>query len=122
MSDAALGLRIEPGARAPFEQIRDGIAERIAAGELLVGSRLPPVRALAEALGTAPGTVARAYKELEAAGVVETRGRAGTVVAGGIEGAEHEAQLAAVAFAARIRALGVAPDEALRTVRTALGL
>ncbi|WP_370248922.1 GntR family transcriptional regulator [Nocardioides sp.] len=65
---------------APFEQLRAQIAARVAAGELPAGTRLPAVRALAADLGLAAGTVARAYKELEADGVVETRGRHGTVV------------------------------------------
>ena len=46
------------------------------------GTRLPTVRALAETLGVAANTVARAYRELEHAGVVTTRGRSGTVVNG----------------------------------------
>lgn len=117
-----LGIAVDPSASAaPFEQIRDQITSRIAAGRLHVGTRLPPVRSLAEQLGVAAGTVARAYKELEAAGVVETRGRAGTVVAGGVEGVERELQLAAAAFADRARALGATPEQALRVAREALG-
>lgn len=117
-----IGIHLDPAASAaPFEQIREGITARIASGELHVGTRLPPVRSLAEQLGVAPGTVARAYKELEAAGVVTTRGRAGTVVSGGVEGAERELQLAAGVFADRARALGATPDQALRVVRAALG-
>ncbi|MWV50320.1 GntR family transcriptional regulator [Rathayibacter sp. VKM Ac-2803] len=117
-----LDLRIDPeAAAAPFEQIRERIAAQVAAGELPLGARLPPVRALAEQLGVAPGTVARAYKELESAGVVETRGRSGTMVAGGIEGVERELQLAAAAYAERARALGAPADQALRVVSGALG-
>ncbi|QHC67008.1 GntR family transcriptional regulator [Rathayibacter oskolensis] len=116
-----LDLRVDPEAPAsPFEQIREQIAARVAAGALPLGTRLPAVRALAEQLGVAPGTVARAYKELEAAGVVETRGRAGTVVAGGIEGVERELQLAAAVYAERARSLGAPADRALRVVSSAL--
>ncbi|SMH35302.1 transcriptional regulator, GntR family [Rathayibacter oskolensis] len=123
MSEAPLGITIDPGGSvAPFAQIREQIAARVAAGGLHVGARLPPVRSLAELLGVAPGTVARAYKELEAAGVVETRGRAGTVVTGGVEGVERELQLAASAFAERARALGATPDQALRVARASLGV
>lgn len=66
----------------PFEQIRAQIASLITAGTLAPGTRLPTVRSLASDLGLAAGTVARAYKELELAGLVETRRRNGTVVAG----------------------------------------
>lgn len=121
MTGAGLGLRLEPGQRAPFEQIREGITAQVAAGSLLVGTRLPAVRTLAEELGVAPGTVARAYKELESAGIVETRGRAGTVVSGGVDSVEHELQLAAGAFAARVRALGATPERALEVASAALG-
>ncbi|RKR20644.1 GntR family transcriptional regulator [Arthrobacter oryzae] len=66
----------------PFEQIREQIASLITVGALAPGTRLPAVRSLAGDLGLAAGTVARAYKELERAGLVETRRRNGTVVAG----------------------------------------
>lgn len=64
----------------PFEQIRAGITGLVQAGTLTPGTALPSVRALATDLGIAPGTVARAYRELEAAGVVRTvRGRGTSV-------------------------------------------
>lgn len=65
----------------PFEQIRARIADLVAAGELPAGTRLPSVRALAGDLGIAPNTVVRAYRGLEAAGVVRTARGKGTVVA-----------------------------------------
>ncbi|WOH16803.1 GntR family transcriptional regulator [Paenarthrobacter sp. GOM3] len=65
---------------ALFEQLRLRIIELVDSGVLAVGAKLPPVRNLAGALDVAPHTVARAYKELEAAGVVATRGRNGTVI------------------------------------------
>jgi GntR family transcriptional regulator len=65
----------------PYEQIRAQVTTFVAAGSLAPGSRLPSVRQLAADLGLAAGTVARAYRELEAAGVVETRRRTGTHVA-----------------------------------------
>lgn len=67
-------------ATPPYEQIRAQIASLIAVGQLADGSRLPTVRALAGDLGVATGTVARAYKELEATGLIESRRRLGTVV------------------------------------------
>ena len=67
-------------AHPPYEQIRAQVASLISLGELAAGSKLPTVRALATDLGVAAGTVARAYKELEAEGLISSRRRAGTVV------------------------------------------
>ncbi|WP_303324523.1 GntR family transcriptional regulator [Actinomyces radicidentis] len=67
----------------PYEQLRRQLATLIESGALDAGARLPPVRQLAGDLRIAPGTVARTYKELEAAGLVRTRRGAGTTVAPG---------------------------------------
>lgn len=67
-------------ATPPYEQIRSQISSLVSLGELAAGTRLPTVRALATDLGVAAGTVARAYKELEAEGLITSRRRAGTVV------------------------------------------
>ncbi len=64
-----------------YSQIAEQIRLAVARGELRPGERLEPVRALASRLGVNPGTVARAYRELEQEGVVETYGRRGTRVA-----------------------------------------
>ncbi len=64
-----------------FEQLRVQISQLLARGALSPGDRLPTVRSLATELGIAPGTVQRTYRELEAQGLVTTRGRHGTVVA-----------------------------------------
>ena len=66
----------------PFEQIRSQIAAQIRAGELADGHRLPAIRQLAGDLRVAPGTVARAYAELEAAGLITTSRAAGSRVKG----------------------------------------
>jgi DNA-binding transcriptional regulator YhcF (GntR family) len=101
----------------PYQQIRAQIAAQVAAGELPPGARLPSVRALAEELGLATNTVARAYRELEHSGVVSTRGRNGTVVTG--DGRDRAAKEAAATYADVMRALGVRQDEALELVRRA---
>jgi DNA-binding transcriptional regulator YhcF (GntR family) len=64
----------------PFEQLRSQIDAAIRRGLLAPGARLPTVRQLAGDLGLAPNTVARAYRALEEAGLVEARGRGGTTV------------------------------------------
>jgi DNA-binding transcriptional regulator YhcF (GntR family) len=104
----------------PFEQVRAGLVAEIHEGILVVGTRLPTVRGLAADLGIAPNTVARAYRELESAGLVETRGRGGTVVAGGVDAVVKEAHLAASAFAQRMRELGIPQTDALTYVRASL--
>jgi len=77
------GISVDLGCPTPpYEQIRLQISVLIAAGGLAAGTRLPAVRRLAADLGLAAGTVARAYKELEQAGLIETRRRNGTVVVG----------------------------------------
>ena len=106
----------------PYEQVRIRIADLAAAGALPAGTKLPPVRRLAADLGLAVNTVARAYRELEQAGLVETRGRAGTVITARAARVPAEAQQAAERYAARTRQLGVAPDVALELARAALGL
>ncbi len=104
----------------PYEQIRTGIEALIATGELGPGERLPTVRGLAEQFGLAPNTVARAYRELEADGVVETRGRHGTRVAARGDAARQAAIAAARAYAERVAELGLDRDEALDLVTRAL--
>ena len=64
-----------------YEQIRAQVAAAVAVGTLRPDDRLPASRDLARDLGIAVGTVQRAYRELEAAGVVVSRRRTGTVVA-----------------------------------------
>jgi len=64
-----------------YEQIVAQAQEAVATGKLRPGERLPTVRELADVLDIAPGTVARAYSELERLGVVVTEGKRGTRVA-----------------------------------------
>ena len=80
MSDPA--VRVDTTSQVPpYEQIRAQLAALILTGRLTAGERLPTVRQLAADLGLAPGTVARAYRELEAAELIRTRRGAGTRVA-----------------------------------------
>jgi DNA-binding transcriptional regulator YhcF (GntR family) len=114
-----LKIHIEDGA-PPYEQVRAQISEQARSGALPVGYRLPTVRGLAESLGLAANTVAKAYRVLEADGVIETRGRNGTFIAAAGSAAVREAAAAAQAYAERVRRLGLGEDEALKAVRDAL--
>lgn len=106
----------------PYEQVRAQVVAQVDGGDLAPGARLPTVRRLAGDLGLAPNTVARAYRELERTGVVETRGRHGTFIARGVDEVVDAATAAATDYAERTRELGVDPTEALRLVTRALGV
>ncbi|WP_026555806.1 GntR family transcriptional regulator [Arthrobacter sp. 35W] len=109
---------------APYEQIRAQLAAMIAVGAVQPGARLPTVRMLALDLGVAAGTAARAYKELEAAGMVSTRRRHGTVVSTTLGevpgGGAHTAGTAgAAAHHAAAREVGAAVEQLILTGRAA---
>ncbi|MBX3310646.1 MAG: GntR family transcriptional regulator [Cryobacterium sp.] len=114
-------LTIDPNsATPPFEQLRTQIRDLVASVELAPGTRLPTVRRLAGDLDLAPNTVARAYRELESDGIIETRGRHGSFVASHGDPVERQAQEAAAAFAERIRKLGVDRERAFALIQAAL--
>ncbi|MET4001880.1 DNA-binding transcriptional regulator YhcF (GntR family) [Arthrobacter sp. UYCu511] len=104
----------------PFEQVRLRILDLASSGDLAVGTKLPSVRALATDLGVAANTVARAYRELEQAGIVLTAGRSGTAIASGGDKIAAQVAEAAEAFAAVVRELGVSQAKALRILTAAL--
>src|SRR6476469_1728937 len=74
-------IRVSPTDAVPiYLQIVNQVKYLVAAGRLTPGEELSPIRALAERLMINPNTVARAYRELEVAGVVVKRGTTGTFV------------------------------------------
>ncbi|MEU4267382.1 GntR family transcriptional regulator [Streptomyces sp. NPDC026092] len=105
---------------APYEQLRAQIAERARSGALPVGYKLPTVRGLAEDLGLAANTVAKAYKSLEADGVIEGRGRLGTFVAAAGDAAARLAASAAATYAAEAKRLGLSREAATAAISDAL--
>jgi len=114
-------ITLDPrSATPPFEQLRVQVIAQITDGTLIAGTRLPTVRRLADDLGIAPNTVARAYRELEADGFIETRGRNGTYINARGDAAEQQAQVAARAFVDRTRQLGIDSAAALALVNAAL--
>lgn len=109
-------LRVDLKAGRPlFDQLRTQVIEGVRDGALPPGTRLPTVRELAGQLGVAVNTVARAYRELETAAIVETRGRFGTFIA------RYDPTDAAMAAAAReyvhvAHGLGLTKADALRYI------
>lgn len=117
-------LVINPEAEAsPYAQLKQQLIERILARRLPAGTKLPAVRRLAADLGLANNTVARAYRELEAEGYVETLGRGGTIVAD-IAPIDSEARRVAAdltrEYVAAMRSLGLGPDATIGAVRQEL--
>ena len=112
--DLAEWLKVDLKASRPlFDQLRTQVIDGVRDGALPPGTRLPTVRELAGQLGVAVNTVARAYRELETAAIVETRGRFGTFIA------RYDPTDAAMAAAAKeyvdvARALGLTKSDAMR--------
>jgi GntR family transcriptional regulator len=74
-------IHISPSDGVPiYLQIVNQVKYLVASGRLAPGEELPPIRTLAEQLVVNPNTVARAYRELEVAGIVTKRRTAGTYV------------------------------------------
>jgi len=121
-----VNLTIDAGSPVPpFEQIRAQLQAMVDGGALPEGTRLPPIRQLAGDLGLAANTVARAYRELELEGLVQARGRHGTIVTGraAMNRSQRKEVVASAAetFAREAQHHGIDLDDALAAVRRAFG-
>lgn len=119
---SAAFLEVDPrSAVPPYEQLRQQVTALVWAGALVPGARLPAIRQLANDLGLAGGTVARAYRELENDGIVTTHGRHGTIVATleGDRAASASLLESARRLAADARSLGAGVEEAIAALRAA---
>jgi GntR family transcriptional regulator len=116
-------IHLDPGDGVPiYLQIVNQVKYLVAAGRLLPGEELPPIRSLAERLVINPNTVARAYRELERAGVVTKRSTTGTFVSSSVSGPSRQECLAALAgrvdvLLAEANQMGVDVDELCELVR-----
>ncbi len=115
---------IDEGTRVPpYEQLRAQLRLMVSSGQLKPRERLPPIRTLAAELGLAPGTVARAYRELEWEGIVEGRGRAGTFVVDeppvAFSVVERQLADAAESYAEQAEELGVDQPSAMMALEAA---
>ena len=118
-----MDIRISTADGVPiYQQIVNQVKYLVASGRLAPGEELPPIRALAEQLVINPNTVARAYRELEVAGVVVKRGTTGTFVsaAGSPLARRERARILAErvdALLAEARQLGFDTDELFDLIR-----
>ena len=118
-------LEVDPRSPVPpYEQLRQQVTAMVLGGRLVRGDRLPSIRQLANDLGLAGGTVARAYRELESDGVVVTRGRHGTVIEGPPRqpAPSPELLVAARAYAERASRTDASLEDALTAVRVAFAV
>jgi len=118
-------LTVDPASPVPpYEQVREQIATMVGSGVLRAGTRLPTIRQLAADLDVAPGTITRAYRELETSGDIVSRGRHGTFVAEPrpVPRAERRALLTSEAerYARTAAQLGVTPADAIAAIERAL--
>ena len=111
-------LIVEPGSKTPiYVQVEEQIRALVAAGQLLPGDRLPPIRELAADLGVNYNTIARVYLDLGRDGVIATQRGRRTLVAGVLDEERvarvRQEKLQAIVRSAigEARALGYAPDE-----------
>ena len=105
-----------------YLQIVNQVKYMTAAGQLAPGEELPPIRTLAERLVVNPNTVARAYRELEAEGVVEKRRTAGTYISSAGPRLTRRERVKIVsqridALLAEARQLDIAVDEVVELIR-----
>ncbi|WP_421083275.1 GntR family transcriptional regulator [Rothia nasimurium] len=117
-----LNFRVDKGSDVPpYSQLRRAIIAARASGALAAGDRLPPMRALAAETGLALNTVAKAYKELEAAGAIETHGRAGSFITA-LDSTAHKAQTLTEKYITAMRKLGFEDQQIHQTLDRMLGL
>jgi GntR family transcriptional regulator len=80
-SSTSLRFRLDLHSGVPvYRQIIDQVRGGMASGSLVAGDQLPTVRQLAVDLAINPNTVARAYRELELGGLLETHQGTGTFI------------------------------------------
>jgi len=114
-------LNLESGVPV-YRQIMDQVRGAMASGLLSAGDQLPTVRQLAVDLAINPNTVARAYRELELGGLLETHQGTGSFISAQKikrSDAERERQLAQIVgdCVSRAGAMGYTVDDVVEYLR-----
>jgi molybdate-binding protein/DNA-binding transcriptional regulator YhcF (GntR family) len=117
-SAKAIDIHLGDTSQSPlFTQIVEQVRQLVATNRLKPGERLPTVRELAVSLRVSPGTVVRAYLDLESQGIIQSRRGAGTVVSASVGDADvstlRRGRLSNIMSSSILEALtlGYGPDE-----------
>ena len=119
----AIWLDVDPRSGVPlYVQIVQQIKHAIEVSALQPGEQLPTVRQLAGELTIAPNTIVKAYNELQAIGLIESRAGVGTVVAANLNGSVRRQQTEALferlrAVVGDAASVGIEPDELVDRLR-----
>src|SRR5438046_2612224 len=119
----AIWLDVDPRSGVPlYVQIVQQIKHAIEVSALQPGEQLPTVRQLAGELTIAPNTIVKAYNELQAIGLIESRAGVGTVVAANLNGSVRRQQTEALferlrAVVRDAASVGIEPDELVDRLR-----
>lgn len=108
-----------------YLQLVEQVKHAIEMGELRRGEQLPTIRKVAEDLVVNPNTVARAYRELEQAGIIEVKHGTGAFVSHSAAGPTRifrKAQSLAQASIERLSSLGLSEEEIRRLIESELAL
>ena len=104
-----------------YEQIKDSIRSQILHGLLLRDDKLPSVRELAQQNAINPNTIQKAYRDLEAEGLLYSLPGRGCFVAAPIDALKekHKQELLGqlLALVAALQKLGVSQEEILQTMK-----
>ena len=105
MTTAQHVFRLDSSTGVPFyRQIIDQVLLAIGDGRLKAGTQLPTVRQLAVDLSVNLNTVAKAYREMEIRGIVQTQQGTGTFIAARQSAKSHEKRKALQALVDRVLA------------------
>ena len=117
-------FKLSPQSGVPlYLQLVEQVRHAIELGALEPGDQLPGIRKLARDLVMNPNTVAKAYREMEHAGLIELRHGAGAFIAanqGGAREAIKDGRLLIDGAVANLRQLGLDDGEIRRLVEAAL--
>src|ERR1700722_16466455 len=119
-------LRVNQSSGVPlYLQLVEQVKHAMEMGAVRWGEQLPTIRKLAEDLVMNPNTVARAYRELESAGIIEVKHGAGAFISQSVAGPTkvfRKAESVIQSAIERLASFGLTDEEIRRLVESALAV